>query len=163
MSAIRRPADSPSEATWLTLFGIMSGPYKFVVFITILIIIADRFLPLGIIMAAVCAVAWVLTPLVRLANYLATSPKLERTRLRAAAACLLAAGLVVALLAFVPLRNGFTAPGVLQASRNEIIINNAAGFVEDVLVQSGASFRTRDAFRSRERSDCMVRAHRRRL
>ena len=75
------PAASRSEAGWLTVFGTASGLYKLVVFTTILLVIADRFLLLGIIMAAVCAVAWVITPLLRVMHYLAADPRLERNRL----------------------------------------------------------------------------------
>lgn len=135
------PAATRSEGAWLTLFGITSGVYKLVIFSAILIVIADRFLLLGIIMAAVCAVAWVLTPLLRLVHYLASSPRLERTRFRAAAACLLAAGIAVALLGLVPFRSGFAAPGVLQASRNVIVVNDVAGMVEQLAVESGSDVR----------------------
>ena len=80
----RSPAGSRSEAFWLSVFGALSGAYKLVVFSTILLVVADRFLLAGVIMAAVCAVAWVPAPLVRLARYLAGSPRLEHVRLRAA-------------------------------------------------------------------------------
>lgn len=129
-------ADSSSEAAWLTVFGVASGLYKLVVFSTILIIIADRFLLLGIIMAAVCAVAWVVTPLLRLVHYLATSPRLERTRLRAISVCTILLAALVATLGIIPFSNGFRAPGVLQAAQDEIVTNNVAGFVDEVLVKS---------------------------
>lgn len=132
------PTSSRSEAAWLTLFGIASGLYRLAVFSTILLIIADRFLLLGIVMAAVCAVAWVLTPLLRLVNYLATSPRLERTRLRAAGACLLFAALLVGLLAVLPFPSAFKAPGVLEASKLEIVANDVAGRLASIEVASGA-------------------------
>lgn len=131
------PASSRSEAAWLTLFGIASGLYRLAVFSTILLIIADRFLLLGIVVAAVCAIAWVLTPLLRLVNYLATSPRLERTRLRAAGVCLLFAALLVGLLAVLPLPSAFKAPGVLEASRLEIVANDVAGRVVSIEVTPG--------------------------
>ncbi|MEE9308612.1 MAG: PqqD family peptide modification chaperone, partial [Spirochaetia bacterium] len=84
------PAVNFSEGFWLTFFGILSGLYKLVVFTTILLFVADRFLLLGILMAVVCAVTWIMAPLIRLVQYLASSPRLERTRLRAILVCLVA-------------------------------------------------------------------------
>jgi putative peptide zinc metalloprotease protein len=134
VSRSESPAATRSEAAWLTVFGVASGLYKLVVFTTILLVIADRFLLLGIIMAAVCAVAWVLTPLVRVIHYLASDPRLERNRLRAAVASTAATALAVCLLALVPVPRGFTAPGVLQASEQTAIVSGVAGFIHQILV-----------------------------
>jgi putative peptide zinc metalloprotease protein len=130
------PAATRTEAAWLTVFGIASGAYKLVVFTTILLVIADRFLLLGIIMAAVCAVAWVLTPLLRLITYLASDPRLEKDRARAAGVTAGAAAIVVCLLAVVPVPRGFTAAGVLQAAGREAIVNGVPGVVQKILVPS---------------------------
>ena len=138
------PTRSLSEAGWLTVFGITSGLYRVIVFTTILLIVADRFLLLGIIMAAVCAVAWVLTPILRLIHYLATSPRLTRARLRSVIVCVAATGAVVSLLAVVPFPNGFKAPGVLQATRHQIVVSKVPGYVEEVLIKSETRVRKGD-------------------
>ena len=130
------PAGSRSEAAWLTVFATTSGLYKVTVFTTILLVIADRFLLLGIIMAAVCAVAWVITPLLRVIHYLAADPRLERNRLRAGGVTVAAAALAAGLLAVVPVPNGFRAPGILQASVQGVIVNGVPGFVTRILVPS---------------------------
>lgn len=132
--ASRSPASSRSEALWLTLFGLASGVYRVLVFSTILFIVANRFLLLGILMAAVSAVAWVITPLLRLVGYLASSPRLERTRLRAAAVSLCAVAFLVGLLAVVRFPDAFKAPGVLQAREQQLVANQVAGYVESVSI-----------------------------
>jgi len=48
-----------------------------------LLAVADRFLIVGIIMAAVCLISWVTVPVVRFLRYLSTNPRLERVRPRA--------------------------------------------------------------------------------
>ena len=48
-----------------------------------MLLVADRFLILGLIMAAVCAVSWVTVPTAKFLHYLASSPRLERVRPRA--------------------------------------------------------------------------------
>ncbi len=137
----RSPASSRKEAFWLTFFGITSGAYKLVVFTTILLFVADRFLLLGIIMAAVCAVAWVLAPALRLVHYLATSPRLERTRLRAAVVCLLAIVGAAGILYFLPFPNSFKAPGILEAEEHAVVFTATEGTVQEILTSPDSRVR----------------------
>jgi putative peptide zinc metalloprotease protein len=132
------PASSFKEAFWLTFFGLLSGAYRLAIFTTILLVVADRFLMLGIIMAAVCAVTWVLVPIFRLINYLATSPRLERTRLRASAVCLAALAGLVGFLYFLPFPNNFKAPGVLKAGEYAVVVSKIDGAIDRILVEPGA-------------------------
>jgi putative peptide zinc metalloprotease protein len=135
------PAASVSEGFWLTVFGILSGLYKLVVFTTILLFVADRFLLLGILMALVCAVTWVMVPLIRLLHYLASSPRLERTRLRAILVCLVGIVGTVSMLYFAPFPHGFKSPGVLEAIEHTVVVNAVPGYVEEVVQTSGSKVR----------------------
>ena len=137
----RSPAASRTEAAWLTVFGVLSGIYRFVVFGAILLFLADRFLLAGIIMAVVCAVSWVIVPLLRLIRYLAVDKKLERRRLRAASVCAGTAAVVAAFLLFCPFPSSFKSPGVLKARDSEIVINRVGGEVREVLAASGTRVR----------------------
>jgi putative peptide zinc metalloprotease protein len=131
------PARSRKEAFWLTIFAIASGIYKVIIFTTILFFLADRFLILGIIMAIVCAIAWICVPIYKLIVYLASSPKLQRTRFRAVS-CVV--GFIVVLLLIldvVPFPNHFRSPGVLQASTYSVVVPESSGIVEEVLSPNG--------------------------
>jgi putative peptide zinc metalloprotease protein len=133
----KSPAATSKEAFWLTVFGILSGIYRVVVFTSILLFVADRFLIAGIIMAVICVVAWVLVPLGKLVKYLATSPKLDRIRLRATAVTSAAILAVVSLFYFIPFPNSFRAPGVLEAEEYAVTITKVGGYVEEILAPSG--------------------------
>ncbi len=141
----RSPAASPVEAFWLTLFGVLSGIYRFVVFGGILLFLADRFLLAGIIMAAVCGVSWVIVPLLRLVRYLAIDKKLERRRLRAVSVCAGAVAVIAAFLLLCPFPNSFKSPGVLKARDSEIVINRVGGEVREVLAASGSRVKAGDS------------------
>jgi putative peptide zinc metalloprotease protein len=134
----RSPASSRKEAFWLTVFGVLSMLYRFVVFGGILLFLANRFLLAGIVMAFVCGISWVLAPALRFVRYLSTDSRLEQTRLRAALSTAGAAALVIALLALVPLPSSFKSPGVLKARNEGIVVNRVAGVVSEILVSSGA-------------------------
>ena len=132
------PALTRNEAAWLVVFGIVSGVYRVIVFSGVLLLVADRFLILGLIMAAVCAVSWVTVPVGRFLYYLATSPRLERVRPRAAAVTAALALLLLLLLAVIPFPRHFRAPGVVLAARHTGVITEVAGVVETLVAQPGA-------------------------
>lgn len=138
LTKIEPPTRRTKEVCWLVIYGITSWIYRVIIFGGILLVIADRFLLIGILMAFVCAVAWVLVPTGKLIHYLATSPKLDRHRLRAA---LVTAGLAIfllVLLEYVPFPSHFRAPGILQAGERTEIVNETAGQLADLLVKPGS-------------------------
>ena len=132
------PTTGRTEALLLTVFGLLSGVYKIVVFATILLFVADRFLLVGIIMAGVCAVSWVITPVVRGVKYLASSPQLERTRLRATIVCVGAAVLFLSAFYFVPFPSNFKSPGVIEAVKHNVVVNQIDGNLRSILAPSGS-------------------------
>jgi putative peptide zinc metalloprotease protein len=133
------PALSRKEAVWLTVFAVASGVYKIIVFSAILFFIADQFLILGIIMALVCAAAWVCVPAYRLVVYLASNPRLERVRGRALAVSGGCALVLLIALELIPFPNRFRAPGVLQAKSYSVVVTQASGVVTELLAANGAS------------------------
>src|SRR4030095_15155637 len=133
----RSPALTRKEACWLTFFGIASGIYRVIVFGGILLFVADRLLIIGIIMAAVCAIAWVMRPAILFVKYVATSPQLERQRLRAVSvSAAIVAGLLF-LFDVVPFPHHFRAPGVLESRHWTEVMNKVPGQVEAVLTPAG--------------------------
>ncbi len=131
------PARSRREAVWLTLFGILSGIYKIVVFSIIIFFVADRFLLAGLIMAVICVFSLGLVPLFRLGHYLLHSAKLERTRLRAIGVTVGLAAVAWLLLQFVPFRHHFRAPGVVKAAAFVEVAAQAPGMLVEIVAPSG--------------------------
>ncbi len=134
---IEPAAKTPGEAFWLTFFGITSGIYRVIVFTGVLLVVADRFLIIGIIMAAVCLISWVTVPVGKFIYYLAQSPRLDRVRLRAVAVSIGLFALLLVFLQFVPFPSHFRAPGVLRAVERSEVINLTAGYVDQLLTKSG--------------------------
>ncbi len=145
------PARSPRERTWLTVFGIVSGVYRVLVFTAVILFVADQFLLAGLIMAFLCIFSWGLVPVARLVNYLATSPHLERTRSRAVAVCVGTALAVAVVLGAVPFPAHVRAPGILEARQFRQVACDTGGRLEEILADSGTDVRTgRPLFRLRD-------------
>jgi putative peptide zinc metalloprotease protein len=135
---VENQAHSRREAWLLATFGILSGCYRIVVFSAILLFVADRFLIIGILMAAVCAVSWVIVPTVRFVNYLAADRRLDRRRPRAIAVSIGLAAVLLFLLAVVPFPRHFRAPGILESRQWSEVVNESTGLLQTVLAQPGS-------------------------
>jgi putative peptide zinc metalloprotease protein len=116
----------------------LSGIYRIFVYTASMLFVADRFLLVGLIMAAFCVVSWVIVPLFRLPIYLFSNPRLARTRPRAIAVSLGTVSVLLLLLAICPFPNRFRAPGVLEAATYVHVLNEAPGYVKTVLVPTGS-------------------------
>jgi putative peptide zinc metalloprotease protein len=132
------PAGTRREAGWLAVFGVTSWIYRVIVFSGVLLVVADRFLIIGIVMAVVCLISWAVVPVVRFIKYLSASPRLDRVRHRAAGVTAGLAGLVILLLAVVPFPYSFRAPGVVMASQRTQVVNETAGRVQVLLARPGS-------------------------
>jgi putative peptide zinc metalloprotease protein len=135
------PTQSFKEAFWLSVFGILSGIYRVVVFTGIILFVADKFLLAGLLMALLCVFSWGLVPLFKLLNYLTSSPRLAKTRVRAALVCTGFFVLILGCLAVIPFPNRFRAPGVLEAIQYIRVVNDAPGYVASIRVPSGTEVR----------------------
>jgi putative peptide zinc metalloprotease protein len=138
LKKVESPAQNRRETAWFVGYGVLGGAYRIFVFTRILLFVADRFLLLGLLMAAICFISWVMTPVVRLVQYLATNPRLERNRGRAIA---VTAGLVAVVLFFldvVPFPNHFRAPGVLRSREWTEVVNETAGYVAELKARPGS-------------------------
>ena len=138
-----RQSESPSltrtEAGLLGTFGVASGVYRIFVFGSILLLVADRYLLLGLLMAAVCFISWVSVPIGKLLIYLASSPRLSRNRTRAVTVCSGTLAVLFLVLNTVPVPSHFRAPGVIQAGEWSVVLNESPGSVDALLAEPGHS------------------------
>lgn len=130
------PATTKQEAWIFASFGVLSNIYRIFVFSSILFFIADRFLLAGIVMAAICAVAWIVVPVIKFFKYISTHPKLEKVRPRAMS---LSFGSFAGLLFFlyvVPFPYNFKSAGVVKAVHYQYVVNETGGFIQNIFVHS---------------------------
>ncbi len=131
-------ANTTGGAWGFVIFGVASAIYRVTVFSGILLAIADRFLIIGLIMAAVCLISWVTVPVIKFVKYLAASPRLTRVRGRAIAVSAAMFAVLFTFLQLVPFPHHFRAPGVVRASERTEISSEVAGFVEALIAAPGS-------------------------
>ena len=132
------PALTTSGAWGYATFGVMSGVYRVIVFAGILLAIADQFLIVGLLMAAICLISWVTVPLIKFGTYLVSSPRLDRVRGRAITVTAAVAAVVLLLVQWIPFPNHVRAPGVVRAAERTELATATAGEVKALLVRPGS-------------------------
>lgn len=143
-AGVQSPAATRAEAFWLTVYGVLTLGYRIVVFAGILMFVGSRYLVVGLLMAAACAVSWVVVPVVRLARYVASNPRLYRRRARAGLTLGAAAALLLGLVGAVPFRVRVVAPGVVVSARHTVVTAETAGSLEAILAEPGSRVRGND-------------------
>ena len=133
------PTQSRGEALFLAFFGAASWVYRLFLFVAIALFVSEQFLLLGVILALTCVFSFTVKPVWQLINYLATSPRLARSRRRAVAVTVGGVAAVVAVLALWPAPNRFRAPGVLRAEEYSELFTNTPGVLEEILAVPGSA------------------------
>jgi len=131
------PADKLSEQVWLLVFFIASWIYKILLFTGILLFIADKFLVLGLILALVGAITWMVVPTVKAVLAVTGEARLAPVRKRAVALTLGGPLVLLGLLALIPMPQHGRADGVLMAERYSNIATEVDGRLVEILVASG--------------------------
>ena len=131
-------ANSRREALWLAFYGVASKVYRLFVTWAILLFIAGQFLLLGVLLAAVGVVTWLLAPIFQLVRYLAASPRLGRQRRRAVLVSAGVVGGLLGLLFFAPTANHFRAPGILEAAEHTTVSTQTSGLLVELLAEAGS-------------------------
>jgi putative peptide zinc metalloprotease protein len=136
-SSADAPVATRSERAWFVGFGVLSFIYRLFVVSAILVFIGQRFLGLGLLLAAGAAIVWLVTPVVKGTSYLLTSPRLRSVRGRSLLVTLLLIAGVFAFLGFVPMPYRTGAEGVIWIPEESFVRAGAEGFVEELLAQPG--------------------------
>ncbi len=139
VKAARPPGGSARESVWLTAYGIGSFAYRLLLTSGVLFFLSGHYLLLGLVAFVVCGCTWIVLPVVKGVQYLATSPRLARQRPRALAVSLGAVAAAAVVLGLVPVPNQFRAPGVLEAESHSAVSTQVAGNVRAISALSGSA------------------------
>jgi putative peptide zinc metalloprotease protein len=131
------PEVTRPEGAWLLIYGLVSSVYRIFLMGVIVLMVAEHFLGLGLLLAAFSFVVWVIVPILKFVRYVLRDPGLERVRGRARRVTFATIGALVLFAGFVPLPRHFRAPGVVDAEQEHDVKANVSGYVAEVLVTSG--------------------------
>jgi putative peptide zinc metalloprotease protein len=152
LEKVRDPVTAPGERFWFVSWGLAAGVYRVGVVFAIALFVAERYLLVGVLLAALALATQLVLPLLRQALFVLRSPRLGGQRPRALTASALALAALLAAALLLPLPLSTRAQGVVWPPEGTHVRAGADGFVEELLVAPGARvatgqplLRTRDA------------------
>ncbi|MDX2350476.1 MAG: hypothetical protein QNK32_08815 [Porticoccus sp.] len=135
---IASPVTAVGEPAWFVLYGLASFVYRMIILVVIVFFLAEKYLFLGVALAVWAVSMQIIMPLIRGMNFLWASPILLGCRVRAVTVTLLLVGIFSAVILWVPTPLTTRAEGIVWVEDQARVFVETEGFVEVVLVASGA-------------------------
>lgn len=130
------PGAGHGEKAWLVGYGLASTVFRIYISVRILLMLAERYPVVGVAVAAVMAIAWLVMPLGRFLKYLAVGTELARTRTRALALTVLATAPIAMALTLPDAPDRWQIEGAAEPLRVAYVHAGADGFVNSALPDS---------------------------
>ena len=131
------PNESPGEKAWFVGYGVLATIYRCFIITGIILFIASKLFVLGMALAAIVAVLWIVTPMVKLVNYVFFDRATRSVRLRAVSVFLLGAGTATLALGVLPVSASVRTPCALEPYEIRVLRAEWPGFMTEVRVQDG--------------------------
>jgi putative peptide zinc metalloprotease protein len=134
----RDPASAPGETRWFVAYGVASSIYRLGIAFSIALFVAGKFFIVGILLALFSLGMQIVAPLIRLASFVLTSPRLLEHRGRAIFATVAVASLLAGLVFLLPIHSRTRAEGVVWPPEGAEVRAKADGFVVRLLNEPNA-------------------------
>jgi putative peptide zinc metalloprotease protein len=131
------PATAPGEVKWLLLYAPASFICRLVVMAAIVLVIADRFFVIGVVIAIWTVAVTIAWPIGRALWQVFAGPNLARRRKRAVAVTLALGAALAGFVAFVPIPFHTVAEGVVWLPEQSFVRAGADGFVRAIVARPG--------------------------
>ena len=133
------PVSAAGEAPWFAGYCLASLAYRMGILWFIITIVTEKFFFLGLVLAGWMVSLQIIQPAYKALSYLLTSPALQRKRGRALTASSLLAGIVVAVIGFMPIPSYTLSQGVVWQPDEVRLRAQHDGFVESLMVKNNQS------------------------
>lgn len=133
LNRVLDPSHNAGERRWLVFYAIASTMCRVVIFASIALILMNRFVSVGILLAAVLVIRWWAQPIIRLIRYLITSNELLRHRSRALITTAVMGGTLFISFGLVKMPDRCRIEGVVEPHNYSVIHMKTTGFVKTVL------------------------------
>jgi putative peptide zinc metalloprotease protein len=127
------PAHTRREGTWLVVYHLASAAYRCLVFVTITLFVMDHWLLAGALIGTFILIAQVVVPLGKLGTFLASSPRLNKSRSLATWTTLAFAAMVLIAIALIPVPDRVRLEGVIESQNETGLFAPEDGFIAAAL------------------------------
>ena len=135
---VESPAHTRAERLWFGLYGLASALYRVFVALAIALFIGSQFFFIGVLLALWAVAMMTVVPLFKAAKALHAMPEVRERRSRVLAIALASTGLLLLLVAVLPLPNRTVAQGVVWLPEQSIVRAAAPGFFHSFEAEPGS-------------------------
>jgi putative peptide zinc metalloprotease protein len=129
--------DTRGESAWMVPYAFGSFAYKCFITFSIVLLVAEQYLAVGLVLAAWSLWGFAVKPLGKYLQFLAMGPSLEGRRLRASSVTFVVVGTVVGLLAGVPVTSATNAEAVVWVPEQSRVRVPVSCFGDRLLARPG--------------------------
>jgi putative peptide zinc metalloprotease protein len=147
------PIKNRRELAFVSIYAVLSTPYRVLVSLTICLVVAQRYSSLGLVLGAACVAMMIVWPLLRAVGFLLWSPMLVGRRMRATGVVAGAIGVIALIIGFLPVRDRVYAPAWIRARQSAVIRAAENGYVTEVLARVGEDVESGDPLIRMESED----------
>lgn len=132
------PLRSKSEGAWMVAHAVCAFPYRLLVMLTIVLVVADRYFLIGLLLGIFGSIVWFLVPIFKGFSFVISEPSLEVVRVRAVTVTFALALTVIGFVGFVPMPANVYAAAVVEPLNQETLRPQVGGFLVNLAVSDGA-------------------------
>ena len=137
-------AQTAGEACWLAAYGLASFIYRMIIMTAITIFIAGKFFIIGIVIALWTMISFILLPLVKVVRHMSADSLMQRYRVRAVFAGVIVAGLVIGVVAGMPIPSFTVVEGIVWVPEESQVVAGADSFIVKIIATPDSKVRRGD-------------------
>ncbi|MBL1217430.1 MAG: hypothetical protein D8M59_08030 [Planctomycetes bacterium] len=131
------PLRSKSEGAWMVTHAICAFPYRMLVMLTIVLVVADRYFVIGLLLGLFGSIVWFMVPVFKGFSFVISEPSLEVVRVRAVTVTFAFTIAVIGFFGFVPMPANVYASAVVEPLNHETLRSPFSGFVTNLSAADG--------------------------
>jgi len=136
---VSSPAANTGERVWFVVYGLASFAYRMLISFAIILFVAGKFFFIGVLFALWAVSTMILMPIVKQVRFLATSPVIQRRRLRAITTSTVFVASIFGLLFLLPMPLSSYSEGVVWLPEQVKLRVQSEGFIIRIVAQPNTS------------------------
>ena len=137
-SETEAPFMAPGERGWFVTYPVAAFIYRALILVGIIIFIAGKFFFVGVILAAMAVIMWMVVPAAKGVAFLFTSPRIRSVRVRAIGVTVIILALILGMVCLVPMPFRTQAEGIIWIPDESFVRAGSDGFIEQVVAEPGS-------------------------
>jgi putative peptide zinc metalloprotease protein len=131
------PISTSGERFWFIAYTAASWVYRMFIYAAIILFVASKFFFIGVLFACWGVTNMFIWPAIKGIRFILSSPRLRKKRIQAVMVTAGIVGLIITVIAVVPVPLSTTTEGVVWIPEKAFVRAGTDGFVESVLVEPG--------------------------